>query len=1107
MIDAAGLKPFLIHADSDVRDAVAAYFSDSWSQDEDVLLLVLDAFERYGPPATRHMLAVAPRLPVNQESLDRLLTSLAACGDPGAILDLNAILRHAPVPLFEANDGAIREAAGVRPETIDRLERRRGLAAESGADLWRMLREFSDRNRGARYVGDIDHDHADDLVEAVGRCDVPDTREVCSLLSSPEVEGEWLEVFLADLAGVRRMPEAVPHLVSKFHIDTDYLLERASEALARIGDPAAARLVRAEFPGSTWSFRLYASGMLKALNHEETESVVLDLLEVEDDSTIRTELCHALCRLFSRKGIDVVLREIAAGYDRLMASLEEDLLVVADVLGVDLPEEARWRAERAEERLRQAERRSELEDMGRGYGALRDRWLDSSPSTGDGGEPELRRGRDFAPGQGFADDEPIVRRSPRIGRNDPCPCGSGRKYKKCCGRQQPAGAARPSDRGPEPVPASPETPAVSPEAAMPAGDPRTVDIAVERLKRLPKRAGETWEGGTYLFPGWVMDETGEPYRPRLTLWASRSTRLAHAGGLHGPWDEGFAGALEALVDFASDERLAGYRPDRIAVNSPALARYLAEKLSGAGVRVEPAGETPIVEDFLDHLTRQAIAEDPRPGLLTGRGVQVNRIRAFAEAACRFYQAGPWNELTDEDLIEISVAKPIAAMRYAVVMGCGGQVYGLAFYRSAKQYWRSRSAMSRGDSPGDVRSGLSAVTFDSPADLALVDAQLWEDHGLPVAGPDAYPNPMAFTRDGEIRRPDARAMSYQEGLFRALAETTAAELDAGRWEKTVRTIDGDVTYGLSLPFVLDPPDRMESDGPGVIPDRRAMERGLAQVERFLAEQDTDDIDELNRRLAERFEGRGMDANALPTNTPEEEAQDLCYQAFDAFGRRRTILARKALHIFPDCADAYVILAENAGDKGKVRELYRQGVAAGRRALGERVFEEEAGAFWGIQRTRPYMRALFGLGQCLEYGGEKEEAVESYRELLRLNPNDNQGVRYSLLPLLIELGSDEAASELLEEYGAGQSAIWLYSKALLAFRAHGDGAGSRKALRDALRAHEYVPDYLIMAPEETPPLPDSYSPGHETEAVICADRCRASWEATPGALRWLEEQTEE
>jgi len=29
--------------------------------------------------------------------------------------------------------------------------------------------------------------------------------------------------------------------------------------------------------------------------------------------------------------------------------------------------------------------------------------------------------------------KPVVR-SEKIGRNDPCPCGSGKKYKKCCGR-------------------------------------------------------------------------------------------------------------------------------------------------------------------------------------------------------------------------------------------------------------------------------------------------------------------------------------------------------------------------------------------------------------------------------------------------------------------------------------------------------------------------------------------------------------------------------------------------------------------------------------------------------------------------------------------------
>ena len=28
----------------------------------------------------------------------------------------------------------------------------------------------------------------------------------------------------------------------------------------------------------------------------------------------------------------------------------------------------------------------------------------------------------------------VVRTTPKIGRNDPCPCGSGKKYKNCCGR-------------------------------------------------------------------------------------------------------------------------------------------------------------------------------------------------------------------------------------------------------------------------------------------------------------------------------------------------------------------------------------------------------------------------------------------------------------------------------------------------------------------------------------------------------------------------------------------------------------------------------------------------------------------------------------------------
>lgn len=83
-----------------------------------------------------------------------------------------------------------------------------------------------------------------------------------------------------------------------------------------------------------------------------------------------------------------------------------------------------------------------------------------------------------------------------------------------------------------------------------------------------------------------------------------------------------------------------------------------------------------------------------------------------------------------------------------------------------------------------------------------------------------------------------------------------------------------------------------------------------------------------------------------------------------------------------------------------ELYEQGVEAGERALGSEAFEEWEGHFWGILETRPYMRARHGLALCLWEAGESKKAIEHYTEMLRLNPGDNQGIRYVLAGCLLE-----------------------------------------------------------------------------------------------------------
>jgi preprotein translocase subunit SecA len=62
--------------------------------------------------------------------------------------------------------------------------------------------------------------------------------------------------------------------------------------------------------------------------------------------------------------------------------------------------------------------------------------------AGDGAKRVARRagdGKARTIGDG-AKTEPIKRERPKVGRNDPCPCGSGKKYKKCHGKDEEAAA-------------------------------------------------------------------------------------------------------------------------------------------------------------------------------------------------------------------------------------------------------------------------------------------------------------------------------------------------------------------------------------------------------------------------------------------------------------------------------------------------------------------------------------------------------------------------------------------------------------------------------------------------------------------------------------------
>jgi tetratricopeptide (TPR) repeat protein len=229
----------------------------------------------------------------------------------------------------------------------------------------------------------------------------------------------------------------------------------------------------------------------------------------------------------------------------------------------------------------------------------------------------------------------------------------------------------------------------------------------------------------------------------------------------------------------------------------------------------------------------------------------------------------------------------------------------------------------------------------------------------------------------------------------------------------------------------------------------------------------------------------------------------YEAWDAVGPARVALACQALALSPDCADVYVLLAEEiARSLEEAIALYQQGVQTGERALGPETFAEDAGEFWGILDTRPYMRARLGLAECLWVSGRQEEAIGHYVEILRLNPNDNQGVRYALSSSLLQTGDNAALGELLEHYAEDDSANWVYTRALYWFR-RGNSEEADAALQQALPANPFVPSYLLGKKNVPKRLPEYVGFGDESEAAAYVAEAAPIWRSTSGALDWLKE----
>jgi len=326
-------------------------------------------------------------------------------------------------------------------------------------------------------------------------------------------------------------------------------------------------------------------------------------------------------------------------------------------------------------------------------------------------------------------DQPLT--TPPPARNDPCPCGSGRKYKRCC---------MPPNEGTR-----------SGELFL-----RLEGGAHSRRSLFdPARRSElsdVWELDAVPFPSRFMDD---PAARPVAIVVGSGPFVVHARLLNrAPAEpDDLARVLAAEIAVAID--VAGQLPVRIDVRHASMAAALRPLLlpRGINVRAVPTLTTlhEAAQGLVAHLAGGADAPMASlPETWAGWDLPRDSVARLFRAAAAYYRARPWQLVADDRPIVASLAH--GDVWYAVILGNAGQEFGVALYHDPEDVASVYYERDLRRAINALRGSMLSITFAAKDDLPPRVRREVRDAGWEIAGPAAYPLLMVLgTPGGGVRQ--------------------------------------------------------------------------------------------------------------------------------------------------------------------------------------------------------------------------------------------------------------------------------------------------------------------------------------------------------------------
>jgi hypothetical protein len=475
-LSAEQVKQGILHADVEVRDFVLEYFQRSLIEDPAIMTLFIQAYEQFGwHEVSTYDLPVYPlgqTAETVQWLIDRLQETMPDVGLPVRWSDRNAFLGSqvsmAPLELLAPHREAIQSLEALASEYQDDIHERFSLELMSPEDAWAELEALCEAEGGDEF-GDFEYEQALRYVEVAARGGNGLKSRILEILAGDvpqeeEVPLHYLMGYAAEFAGRMHWHESIPLLNEVLSVDAagsgEWLPGLCADALVRIGTDEVVQTAAAAYVEETLDYQFEIQPIFQSIHSDFAVRIAYELLrEMEDedaDFLAREVLALCLAHQFDPDLIEPLRAHLGNHRRREVAGdIRKALVVVASVAGTTFPEFDEWHAAMRATTVRNRmiaesdEPEKDFSEFDRPFadpqyledeldefddaGAVPNDFGSGDPLAGLASYSEVAKLR--AEPSEFDDDlypQPIVRLDPKVGRNDPCPCGSGKKFKKCC---------------------------------------------------------------------------------------------------------------------------------------------------------------------------------------------------------------------------------------------------------------------------------------------------------------------------------------------------------------------------------------------------------------------------------------------------------------------------------------------------------------------------------------------------------------------------------------------------------------------------------------------------------------------------------------------------